>query len=246
MTPEEKYELFDKYCSNELSEQEQQLVKQLMQEDVSFADELLLYQEVNTHLQTRFDVDHEQRELESNLNKIRNSYNNTISSEKNTRIIRIPAWAYAVAASVVIAFGVYFFDQKNPVYQDFANIPELSIAERGSMEEDSKNAENAFNSKKYQLAEGYLLSLLSKDKKNTKYQFYLGITLLEQGKHAKATDVFKQLYLGDSVFKYKAIWLEALNQLKQKKYDKTIELLKTVPEEAEDYEQAQQLLSALS
>ncbi|WP_024772269.1 tetratricopeptide repeat protein [Aquimarina macrocephali] len=245
MTPEEKYELFDRFCSNELSATEEKTLTKLISENESIAKELKLYQELNSHLDTRFASEKEEEALENNLKIIGDSHFNRKATTKETKVIRMPAWAYAAAASVAIIFGVYFFGQSSPTYNDFANIPELSITERGNTEKNSKNAEHAFNSKDYAEAEKHLLILLSKDENNAEYQFYYGLSLLEQDKYVATTRVLEKLYQGNSGYKYKALWFESLNQLKQKKYDQCAALLKNIPEDAEDYVRAQELLKKM-
>jgi predicted transcriptional regulator len=68
---------------------------------------------------------------------------------------------------------------------------------------------------------------------------------VEQDKYEKASEILEKLRQGTSVYKYKAIWFEALNQLKQKNIGRCTELLKSLPQEAEDYQQAQKLLKKL-
>ncbi|EZH74316.1 hypothetical protein ATO12_11125 [Aquimarina atlantica] len=245
MTPEEKFELFDRFCSNELSAAEEKMLTKLISEDVAVAEEFKLYQELNSHLDTRFTSEKEEEALGDALKVIGDAHFNKKATTKETKVIRMPVWAYAAAASVAIIFGVYFFGQSNPVYNDFANIPELSITERGNIEKNSKNAEHAFNSKNYAGAEKYLLILLSKDENNAEYQFYYGLSLLEQDKYVETTQVLEKLYQGNSGYKYKALWFEALNQLKQKKYDQCATLLENIPEDAEDYTRAQELLKKM-
>ncbi|MDY8136789.1 hypothetical protein [Aquimarina sp. 2201CG5-10] len=245
MTPEEKYELFERYCSDEISTSDKERLTQLIKESDELKEEFKLYQELNSHLQTSFTSNNERIELENNLRNIGDSYFNQKLTNNKPKVIKMPVWAYAVAASVAVVFGVYFFGQSNPVYKDYASIPELTITERGIANDEVKSAENAFNSENYALAEEVLAELLTKNPSNTQYQFYYGISLLEQDKYEKATVTFKKLQKGNSVFQHKALWFEALNQLKQKKYNECVELLKILPEEAEDYNKAQELLKRL-
>ncbi len=245
MTPEEKYELFEKYCSQDLSVEDKATLDQILTEDESANQELKVYQELWSHLDSNFTTEKQQRELEDNVKQIGDSYFNTTTTPKKSKVIQMPRWAYAVAASVALVFGVYFFNQGNPTYDDFATIPELSIGERSTSNEDAKNVEKAFNAGDYKAAENYFSSLLTEDPDNTQYQFYYGIVLLEQNKYANATTVFESLYNGNSVYRYRALWFEALNQLKQEKYESCAALLMKIPEDAEDYKQAQKLLKKL-
>ncbi len=256
MTPEEKYELFEKYCSEELSINEKARLDKLIDEDEVVKKEFQIYQELHSHLDSQFNTEEEQMALSDSLKKIGNDYFAKQSNKEvekpiktktpqKSKVIKIPTWAYAVAASVVLFFGIYFLSQSDPTYNDFASIPELSIMERGEGEENIKNAENAFNSKNYAEAEKYLFELVSKDPTNAEYNFYYAISMLEQNKYTKATAIFEKLYRGNSVYKHRAQWFEALNQLKQKQYDQCAKLLQNLPAEAEDYDRAQELLKRL-
>lgn len=245
MAPEDKYELFERKICNELSAEEEASFLKLISEDEIIAEEFKLYQELNSHLDTSFNSKKEQESLEQNLKDIGDSYFASKETKKKSKVIRIPVWAYAAAASVVLILGLYFMNQGNPTYDDFAVIPEMSMTERGDDNSLIAEAENAFNSKKYKAAAEYLYKLLEKDKANTQYQFYYAIVMVELSEYNKASELFTRLKTGNSVYKYRAIWFEALNQLKQKKYDKVSELLKSIPENSEDYANAKKLLKEL-
>ncbi len=245
MTPEEKYELFEKYCSEELSAEEKAELDKMLNEDATLQKELRLYQELHSHLDTTLNTEHELLDLKKNLKQIADTYTENTIPAKKSKVIKLPVWSYAAAASVAILFGIYFLNPGNPSYTDFANIPELSIVERATAEEDIKGAENAFNTKDFATAEKYLDRLLKKDANNTEFQYYYGIALLEQDKFDMATKVFGVLLNGNSAYKYKAQWFEALNQLKQEKYEECMLLLKGIPEQSEDYDTAQKLLKKL-
>ncbi|SEL22614.1 hypothetical protein SAMN04487910_2081 [Aquimarina amphilecti] len=246
MTPEEKYELFERKISGGLSVKEQEVLSRILREDESIAEEFRLYQEWSSYLETNLNVEEERSDLEKNLKNISNSFFEKKPLKKEYKVIKIPSWTYAVAASVAILLGVYMaFNENDASYNDFASIPELSIIERSSGGELIKKAEKTFNSKNYLEAEKYLSELLKNNDDNSEYSFYLGIALVEQNKYDKASEVFGKLQKGTSVYKYRATWFEALNQLKQGKKDKCKVLLELLPNEAEDYQQAQKLLKKI-
>ncbi|WP_378181554.1 tol-pal system YbgF family protein [Aquimarina sp. SS2-1] len=244
MTPEEKYELFERKIGNDLSDDEEKELSTILEEDAQLAEEFKLYNEWNSYLKSNLDIQKES-ELERNIKVIGDSFFDKKPRKKETKVIRIPSWGYAIAASIAIILGIYTFTKNDPVYSDFVSIPALSIAERGTEDEILKKAEMSFNSESYEDSEKYLLELLEKDQNNSEYLFYLGISLLEQNKHAKASEVFERLIKGTSVYQNRAIWFEALNQLKQKNTDRCKYLLKQIPKDAEDYQQAQKLLRKL-
>jgi len=245
MTPEEKYELFERKLSKELSVKEEENLLQIIDNDEAIAEEFRIYKEWSSYLDYSLNLEREQSDLEQNLQGIGDSFFEKKLTKKEAKVIKIPSWGYAVAASIAVILGVYTFTKSSPTYHDFASIPELSITERGSEDGTIKKAEKAFNSQSYEEAEKYLANLLNEDTTNSEYLFYYGIALLEQDKHKEASETFTTLQQGKSIYKYKAAWFEALNQLKQKNMNQCAELLKTLPREAEDYQQAQKLLKKL-
>lgn len=254
MTPEEKYDLFDRYCTQQLTINDQKRLDKLVKEDTAFAKEFRLYQDLHLHIEVSSTSEKEQKALENNLKHIGDNFFSKRKEEvkqshkditKQPKVIRIPRWTYAIAASVAIIIGVYFLTPSDPVYKDFVDIPELSLTERSGGEVYTKKAEEAFNERKYDVAADNLFALLQKDINNSEYQFYYGISLLELNRYPEAKNVFQKLYQGDSLFKYKALWFEALAELKQKKYSRCRTLLKKLPKTAEDYQNAQKLLDKL-
>ncbi len=57
--------------------------------------------------------------------------------------------------------------------------------------------------------------------------------------------VLEELSEGKSIYLNKACWVDALSLLKQEHYEQCAMMLKTIPEIAEDYDNAQQLLKKL-
>lgn len=246
MTPEEKYELFERKISNEISIEDDQLLSQIIEDDQAIAEEFKMYKEWSSYLSSNLDSDTKKAELASNLKNISNTFFTTETQNRKSKVIKIPSWGYAVAASVLVLLGVYTFTQgRTPLYNDFASIPEFSITERATTNEIGKKVEIAFNSKNYKEAKVFLNQLLEQDKSNAEYLFYYGICLIELDEYRKASEVFTELQNGTSIYKYRAIWFEALNQLKQKNTDRCKILLKLIPKEAEDYQIAQELLGEL-
>ncbi|WP_299432653.1 hypothetical protein [uncultured Aquimarina sp.] len=245
MTPEEKYELFEQKVSGEISSKEDETLSLLIDNDKIVAEEFRVYKEWSSYLDSNLNSTQEQSDLENNLKEAGAAFFETKSTKKEIKVIRIPSWGYAVAASIVIILGVYTFSKGGATYSNFVSIPELSITERSGEDGLIKKAEEAFNSKSYNVAEKYLSELLKNDSANSEYLFYYGITLVEQDKNREASEVFVNLQQGNSGYKYKALWFEALNQLKQENMDRCAELLKLLPQDAEDYQQAQELLKKL-
>jgi len=202
MTPEEKYELFERKINRDLTVQEEDRFAQILEDNQKFAKEFKAYTEWTSYLEFNLSLGKEQSELGQNLKQGDTSFFEEKTTQKGGEVIQIPSWVYA-------------------------------------------NVETAFNTKNYDRAEADLLELLKKDPNNSKYLFYYGITLLELDKYEETTEIFTALKEGNSGYRYRAIWFEALNQLKQKNNKQCVTLLKKLPSEAEDYLEARKLLKRL-
>ena len=69
---------------------------------------------------------------------------------------------------------------------------------------------------------------------------------MQVGKYVKAETIFKELEAGNSVYKEKAKWNLALSKLKQGKYKECQEILQTISQDFEDYDDVEQLLEELN
>lgn len=245
MTPEEKYELFEKHTNQSLSDAEQQLLDQLLKEQPETMEELKVYGEMHSHLESSLGNQEKRSQFEANLQQVGDAYFNEDAKPQKNKVITLPRWTYAVAASVAIILSLYIFNNRPPSYDEVVMIPEISISQRSFNEELVKAAETSFNAKSYKDAVKNFQKLLFYNPDNAEFMYYYGIALVESAQSVEATKVFAQLASGSSAYKFKAIWFEALHQLKLDNQKQTVSLLKTIPEEAEVYHQAQELLKKL-
>jgi predicted Zn-dependent protease len=119
-----------------------------------------------------------------------------------------------------------------------------TFIERSDVNENLKLAQEAFNSKKYKTAIPYFEAILTANK-SPEIQYFYAISLLEENQIQKAEANLVGLKSGISVYKNKATWYLALSKLKQKEYKSCKEILLTIPDDYEDYDQVQQLLNQL-
>ncbi|NOY47641.1 MAG: hypothetical protein GXO84_05510, partial [Chlorobi bacterium] len=101
------------------------------------------------------------------------------------------------------------------------------------------------NSANYAEADKAFKKLLELDGNNAELQFYRAIANIELDKFEVSDLLLQKLSKGNSAYKNKATWYLALSKLKQKENEECISILKTIPEDAEDYKQAQKLLKKL-
>lgn len=241
---EQDYILFEDYISGELSKEESTAFESKLKSDSEFEKAFNTYKEASEFLEHEFGNEEESIAFKNNLKSISDSYfEDKTSSSKG---INLNFYKYAVAACVALLVGFFVYNQfSNPSYDDFMTYDEVSLTVRGTQDELKTKAEEAFNKKDFSEAEIYFTQLIEVDNSNLELLLHKGVTLIEQNKFDEADALFGKLSQGNSAFKNKAIWYLALSKLKQQEFDECVKILKTIPEDAEDFKQAQKLLNKL-
>lgn len=239
---EENYIAFENYLNNEFSSEEKINFEEKLQNDSKFKSDFNLYKETTSFLENKFDS--KTMDFKENLKSISENYFSQ-NNENKSRVINFKPFYYAVAASVVLAFGTWFMMQGNPEYGDFNQHENAYFTERGSIIKNLKMAQDAFNEKNYKVAiENFELVLKDYDKPEVR--FFYGISLVEESRFAEAETNFTNLQKGTSIYKDKATWYLALSKLKQNQMEDCKNYIKQIPEDAEDYAKAQKLLKDLN
>ena len=236
---EERYIVFDQYLQDELSAEEKIKFEKELSEDPELASAFEIFKELNLHLENKFGNADAFDTFKENLESISNAH----FKASKPKVIVFKPWIYLVAASVAVLIGLFLFDS-NPNFEDFNQYENAYFTERGAVDGNLKQAEEAFNAKKYKTAIPFFEAVL-KEKKIPEIQYFYGISLLETNKIKDAEVVFNELKSGTSIYKNKAIWSLALSELKQKDYKSCKEILLTIPSDYEDYDQVQELLAEL-
>src|SRR5690606_38100457 len=113
-------------------------------------------------LENKFEDKEPEKEFKENLKNISGKYFN--KSENKSKTIRFKPWKYAIAASIVIMFGLFvIIDNPTPAYADYADYNNISLTVRGENDELLPKAENAFNEKDYEDALQYFDQILIKN-----------------------------------------------------------------------------------
>ncbi|MCV9928065.1 tetratricopeptide repeat protein [Flavobacterium sp. LS1R49] len=239
---EEHYILFDQYLQNEMTVGERKKFEKQLAEDSEFASAFETFKTVNLQLETKFGYEEEREAFRKNLKRVSDTH---FSKERKTKVVSLKAWYYAVAASVAILIGLFFFNYEgNPVFEDFNNPEQAQFTERGEESVTLKQAEIAFNAKKYKEAIPLFEEIL-KVNKTPEIQYFYGVALLEESQFNKAEAIFNELKSGTPVYKDKALWNLALIKLKQKDYKSCKEILQTISQDYENYDDVQELLNEL-
>jgi hypothetical protein len=237
---EERYIIFDKYLENELSAEEKINFEKQLVEDLELASAFEIFKELNLHLENKFGNETELKAFQKNLKSISKKHFKT----KKPKVVAFKPWQYAIAASVAVLLGLFVFQNINPSFDDYNNPEMATFIERGDVNENLKLAQDAFNTKNYKTAIPYFETVLNSTKSPEILYFY-SVSLLEDNQFQKAETNLLELKSGTSIYKNKATWYLALSKLKQKDFKSCKEILLTIPDDFEDYDQVQELLNDL-
>jgi hypothetical protein len=234
---EQLYLLFENYLNNELSQEERLELENRLQNDAEIQDKFELYKQTNQFLSVKFDA--KSIDFKQNLNAISQEH----FASKRSKVIAFQPWQYAVAASMVLFFGLWFLMSGNPQYSDFNQHEQAYFVERSAHDKNLNEAQKFFNEKRYKKA---IVSFEKiDDLTNPELQYFYAIALIETAHYKQAEIYLKNLKSGTSVYKHKATWYLALSYLKQDKLKECKIYLEQVPADAEEYVKAQKLLKDL-
>lgn len=239
---EERYILFDQYLQGELTVDEKDNFEKQLAENPELKEAFETFKEMHLQLENKFGIEQEREVFEQNLTRISDKY----FKKKKSKVISMKPWYWAAAASVIIMFGLFFFQyDQNPSFKDYNNPESAYFTERGIAEETLKKAEDDFNGRRYSKAIPLFEAIL-KENNSPEIEYFYGISLVEESHYKKAEEVLNELISGNSVFKEKAKWYLALSKLKQRDYKACKEVLQTISQDFENYEDVEQLLEELN
>nr|WP_288833978.1 tetratricopeptide repeat protein [uncultured Flavobacterium sp.] len=238
---EEKYIVFDQYLQGELSDEARLDFEKQLSENHELASEFETFKEVQIQLETKFDFAADREAFTANLKAISNEH---FKADKS-KVISIKPWAYLVAASVALLFGLFLFNPSpKPVFEEYNQYENAYLTERSEGVDNLKKAEEAFNAKNYKAAIPFFEAVL-RENKTVEIQYFYGVSLLENNQIKQAEAEFNWIKSGNSIYKNKAIYALALIKLKQKNYKACKEILLTIPSDYENYDKVQELLDKL-
>ncbi|WP_179351206.1 tetratricopeptide repeat protein [Winogradskyella vidalii] len=245
---EQDYIQFEAYLAGELPKDELSDFEERLKTDAPFKEAFQVYKDFTSHLEHEITNEQENSDFKANLDVISTMhFNKTLApkvSEEPTQKSNL--YKYAIAASVAVLIGVFVFTQFNyPTYEDFNSYEPISLSVRSSDVAVFNKAEQSFNAQNYEAAIAAFNTILEDDFSNLEIQLYKSIALVETNQFEEADLLFNKLSNGSSAYKDKAKWILALSYLKQERNSACIDVLKTIPEDAEDYESAQKLLNQL-
>jgi len=245
---EQNYIEFETYLSGDMTANEALSFENRLKTDSELKESFQLYKETTSFLEHTVKNEAETAAFKENLQKVSKTYFNKIKTQQNKgkKGKTFSLFKYAIAACVVLLFGLFMFNQyATPTYSDYSNYGTISLTVRGDNDSLLEAAENAFNNNDFAKADEAFKSLIVLDEANTEFKLYRAIANIELDNFETSDTLLSNLQKENSVYKYKAIWYLALSKLKQHEIKDCKAILKTIPEDSDEYNQAQKLIKKL-
>ncbi|ADR23693.1 hypothetical protein MATR_24510 [Marivirga tractuosa] len=238
---DQDYQLFEAYLAGVLPANEASVHEKRLEQDQDYKESFELYKSLNQHLKNNFKDEEKLEQFKKSVSDISGNY---FVTRKKAKF----AWVkMAVAASIILAIGLYFLigEMSKPQYQEIAQIPTIHLTERSIDGEIYTKAENAFNQEQYSEAIKMFDQILNEDSQNQSIMLYKAIAHTENGATEKARMLYEELIQNDNAYSEEALWYAALNELKEKNYTACKTYLTKIKRSASRYEDAQNLLEKL-
>lgn len=234
-----------RYAEGEMTAEERSAFEANLASDATLQQQLALYREAHDSLQQHFSTDGQREQLQGTLHSLRGEFFNEASQPG--KVVSMKRWlrgAVAIAAVLISVVFVWQFMQPD-LFKKYSAIT-MAAAERGEQEDELlMNGVTAFNAKDYTSAANILAQVRQKDTTNSFVSFYYGVSLLQTNRIAESREIFNQLYVGQSAFKFEAAFYQALTFLKEDNKTLCKEWLQKIPADALNYSKAQELLKKL-
>lgn len=238
---DQDYQIFEAYLAGDLPANEASAHEKRLEQDEDYKESFELYKSLNQHLENDFKNEEDVEQFKNSVSDISSNY---FASRKKQKF----AWVkMAIAASIIIALGLYFLLGKisKPQYQEIAQIPTIHLTERSVDGEIYAKAENAFNKEQYSEAIKLFAKILNEDSQNQSIKLYQAIAHTELGEIDKAKKLYDEIIQNENAYSEEALWYAALNELKEENYTACKAYLTKIKSSASRYEDAQNLLEKL-
>ncbi|WKV10897.1 tetratricopeptide repeat protein [Marivirga harenae] len=238
---EQDYQIFETYLTGDLTKDELARHQKRIENDDDYKENFELFQSINNHLEKGSATESEINDFKGSVSRISKEYFDSRQKAK------LPWLKMAIAASVIVAIGLYFYlgNISKPQYDEIAQIPNLHLTVRGNDNGIYTKAENAFNEKQYADAIEFFNQILEQNEEEQSIKLYRAIAYMELGAETKARDLFEEILQTQSGYAEEALWYAALNELKVKRYSACKVYLSKIKPSASRYEDAKNLLEEL-
>lgn len=244
------YEIISQYVDGELSGEALFAFEKEMQANAELVKEVALYKTINEELSQQVKNEKEEQALTNNLKGLSENH----FKKDQAKVKSINRWWYAAAAAAAAAILITVirpfpsepFNSEKLFAYYIKDIEELPAGQRGNNDDTVLiKAVNFYNNKDYPNALPLLQNILTGKPDETELQLAAGICYLQKGQYDSASNVFDRIAGGSTVFNIQATWYKALVFLKQNKIDECYHLLAALPNDADRYKSAQQLMKKI-
>lgn len=238
---DQEYQIFEAFLSGDLNPAQLKAHHKRLEEDQDYKESFELYESLNQHLKDEFKNEKELAQFKNSVSSISKNY---FKSREKPKF----AWVkMAIAASIIVAIGLYFIlsEVSKPQYQEIAQIPTIHLSERGVNTEIYLQAETAFNQEQYEKAIQLFDQILKEENQRHSISLYQAIAYMEMGQTGEARKIYEEIIRKENAFSEEALWYAALNELQEENYKACEVYLKKIKPSASRYKDAIDLLNRL-
>jgi tetratricopeptide (TPR) repeat protein len=235
-----------RYAEGDMPADERAAFEAALASDETLQQQLNLYREVHGSLQQHFSANEQRGQLQGTLHSLQGEFFNEASQPG--KLVSMKRWLRGAVAVAAVLIAVMFIWQlmQPDLFEKYAAINMDPAVERGEQGgELLQAAVTAFNKKDYASAVQSLAQVRQQDTTNSVVNFYYGVSLLQTNRITQAREIFNQLWIGQSAFKFDAAFYQALTYLKEDNKPLCKEWLLKIPADAPNYNKAQELLEKL-
>ncbi|WP_346316026.1 tetratricopeptide repeat protein [Chitinophaga sp. YIM B06452] len=236
------HELIERYLSGDMDPATRAAFESRLEKEPELLHTLQTWRDVEETLRHSLAPDAQREELKKTLQQLR-----PVITKQPAKVVRFNKSLIAIASlAAAVALILYLGPWDEDVYQQYGVREMISPAERGTSA-DTLLAEAAyqFNHHHYEQAIATLSKVLQQQPDNAYALYYRGLSYLENKQLSQARADLGSIYNGESVFKYEGAFYVALSYLKEDNKDKCREWLGKIPEDAENYAKARELMEKL-
>lgn len=229
------------YLEGKLNEAQISDFKLRLESDQEFSEEYLTLKQMFSHLNER----RYRSSYADEINKLNDQYFAPKSKKNGMSLKNILISSLLIIAGLLAAW--YLLKPKTAdLYESNSNHFALHLVVKSDQDQNTSNAERAFNNENFEEASIALNQYLITNSSDTKAKLALGICYLETENSNKAIAIFEEISNGSSTLKDYGTWYKALYYVKNSEYSKAKDILYNIPElDAQLFNKAQKLLKDL-
>ncbi len=236
------HELIERYLAGDMDEATRTAFESRLEREPELMQTLRDWRDVQETLRHSLQPDTQRDELKKTLHSLR-----PVITKQPSKVVRFNRSLITVASlAAAVALILYFSPWEHDLYRQYGAKEMISPAERGTSADTLlAQAAEQFNHHHYDQAVVTLGKVLAQQPDNAYARYYRGLSYLQNKQPALARPDLEAIYNGESVFKYQGAFHVALSYLREKNKDKCREWLEKIPEDADNYAKARELLEKL-